>query len=356
MLDFSCPICGKQYHADDEHIGKSIRCNAPGCEEIITIAWQDGRYTTSNQQIKTVNQRPSKWIGEIRKNGVVLWKSKTNRGVVVAVVAVLLGGIVLVGYKYSVHRDSYKLKSDEPVTLSPDEVSGGSAAPARTSVQTSSGNQTTTYDMSTAVGMDDKPINQNNAASSSNPKSISPQSITPPKWLKSEDDGTIYYPAKPISKQAPKADAGGVQESPHPANFLPTGTKCSSSIAVQANSGSGELKAINGTAFDACVIVLDSSTQERVRMVYVKSQDSFTLDHLSPGNYNVLFATGTDWDNTGEHFNRNASYFEFGKVLSFEEEGRSYERHTITLNPVANGNVHARSITEAEFHTLIAKH
>jgi hypothetical protein len=329
MLDFSCPVCGKQYHADDEHIGKSIRCNAPECEEIITIAWQDGRYTTSNQQIKTVSRRRPKWIDEIRKNGVVLCKSKPNRGVVVAVVAVLLMGIGLAGYKYSVHRDSSKLKSEEPVTLSPDEVAGSSAAPARASVQTSSGDQTTTFDMSTAVGLDDKPINQNNSASLSNPE--------------------------PISTRVPKPQTAVTHEI-LPINSLPTGTKCSTSIAVQTNSGRGELEAINGTGFDACVIVLDSNTHERVRMVYVKSQDSFTLGHLNPGNYSVLFATGIDWDNTGEYFNRNASYFEFGKVLSFEEEGRSYEQHTITLNPVANGNVHARSISEAEFHALTAKH
>jgi hypothetical protein len=355
MLDFSCPVCGKQYHADDQHIGKSIRCNAPGCEEIITIAWQDGRYTTSDQQIKTVNQRRSKWIDEIRKNGVVLFKSKTNRGVVVPVVVVLLVGIGLVGYKYSVHRDSSKLKSEEPVTLSPDEVAGSSAAPARASVHPPSGDRATTFDMSTAVGLDDKPINQNNSSS--------------PRWLKSDDDGTIYYPAKPISKRVPKADAEGIRESESPGKTfnipverermpppytisLPTGTRI---IPDQATTGRGELVAINGTGADACVIVLDSNTQERVRKVYIKSQDSFTLGHLNPGNYNVLFATGVDWDNTGERFNRNASYFEFGKVLSFKEEG-GYEQHTITLNPVANGNVRRRSISETEFHALTAMH
>jgi hypothetical protein len=329
MLDFSCPVCGKQYHADDEHIGKSIRCKTPGCEEIITIAWQDGRHTSSNQQIETANQRPSrpsKWIDEIRKNGVVLWKNKINRGVVVAVVAVLLVGIGLVGYKYSVHRDSNKLKSEEPVTLSPDEVAGSGAAPARASVQTPSGNQTTTFDMSTAVGLDDKPIT----------RTIPVEPI----------------PARPISKKVTRADTDDIQETPHSANSLPTGTRI---IADQAATGRGELVAINGTGFDACVIVLDSNTQERVRKVYVKSQDSFTLGHLNPGDYKVLFATGIDWDNAGEHFNRSASYFEFGKVLSFEEEG-GYERHTITLNPVADGNVHLRSISEAEFHALIAMH
>lgn len=329
MLDFSCPVCGKQYHADDEHIGKSIRCNAPGCEEIITIAWQDGRYTTSAQQIETVNRRRSRWLDAIRKNEVLLYKSKTNRGVVVAVVAVLLMGIGVVSYMHSVHRDSSKLKSEKPVTLSPDEVAGSSAAPASASDQTSSGDQTTTFDTSTAVGLDDKPIN-----------------LTIP---------VEPIPARPISKQIPKAVTAGIQETPRSANSLPTGTRI---IDDQATTGRGELEAINGTGFDACVFVfvLDSNTQKLIRKVYIKSQDSFTLGHLSPGNYNVLFATGIDWDNTGDRFNRNASYFEFGKVLSFEEDGSSYEQHTITLNPVANGNVHARSISEAEFHALIAKH
>jgi hypothetical protein len=342
MLDFSCPVCGKQYHADDEHIGKSVRCTTPGCEEIITVAWRDGRYATSNQQIKTVNQRRHTWIEEIRKHGVVLSKSKTNRGVV-AVVAVLLVGIGLVGYKYSVHRDSSKSKSEEPVTLSPDEVAGSGASAARASVQTSSGDQTTTFDMSTAVGLDGKPISENNSASpiSSGESSSETANTSDPR------------PAKRISRQVPKAETAGVQETQRSANSLPTGTRITHD---QATAGRGELEAINGTRFDACVIVLDSNTQERVRKVYIKSQDSFVLGHLNPGNYSVLFATGVDWDDTGEHFNRNASYFEFGKVLSFEEEGRSYERHTITLNPVADGNVHPRSISEAEFHALIAMH
>jgi hypothetical protein len=65
--------------------------------------------------------------------------------------------------------------------------------------------------------------------------------------------------------------------------------------------------------------------------------------------------SGAGQDNAGERFNRNASYFEFGKLLSFKEEG-GYEQHTITLNPVANGNVRRRSISEAEFHALIGKH
>ena len=84
------------------------------------------------------------------------------------------------------------------------------------------------------------------------------------------------------------------------------------------------------------------------------------MSHLDQGNYKVLFATGVDWNDTEERFNREASYFEFGKVLSFEESSDSqylhYGRHSITLNAVPNGNVRAKSISETEFHILSGKH
>jgi hypothetical protein len=141
-----------------------------------------------------------------------------------------------------------------------------------------------------------------------------------------------------------------------PANSLPTGTRI---IPDEANSGSGELEAVNDTPHDACVIVIDVDTHARVRKVFIKAQDSYSLDHLAQGNYKVLFATGVDWDNVGERFNRSASYFEFGKLLSFQERSDSqylhYERHSITLNAVPEGNVRPKPISEAEFHALSGK-
>jgi hypothetical protein len=80
------------------------------------------------------------------------------------------------------------------------------------------------------------------------------------------------------------------------------------------------------------------------------------MDHLSPGDYEIVFATGKDWDNQAERFNREASYFEFGRTLTFEQDASTYERHTITLNAVRDGNVPQRRISEAEFHTLSGKH
>jgi hypothetical protein len=159
---------------------------------------------------------------------------------------------------------------------------------------------------------------------------------------------------------AGKADGSNSPAFPRPAprlaSSLPTGTRI---IADQANSGSGELETVNGTGHDACVILMDVDTALRVRKVYIKAQDSYSLDHLTQGNYRVLFTTGVDWDDAGERFNRNASYFEFGKILSYREHSDSeylhFDRHSITLNAVPHGNVHPKPITEAEFHALSGK-
>src|SRR5450631_3890743 len=96
------------------------------------------------------------------------------------------------------------------------------------------------------------------------------------------------------------------------ANSLPTGTPITSDMET---SGRGELEATNGTDLDSYVIVTNADVPLRVRQRYIKAKDSFTLDRLEPGKYRVLFATGIDWNSNEERFNRDASYFEFGRVL-----------------------------------------
>ena len=52
-------------------------------------------------------------------------------------------------------------------------------------------------------------------------------------------------------------------------------------------SGQGQIRAINGTPFDACVFILDNSTQERVRSVFIRAANSFSFDRVEPGNYRI---------------------------------------------------------------------
>ena len=141
-----------------------------------------------------------------------------------------------------------------------------------------------------------------------------------------------------------------------PANSLPTGTRL---IKDRNTEGHGELEAINGTNRDACLIVVDAYSHLRVRKVYIRAQDTLTLDRLNRGQYTILFATGVDWNDRAEEFNREASYFEFGKRLDFEEtrdsRGVHYGHHSITLHTVPAGNIHDKSLTKEQFHRLTGK-
>jgi hypothetical protein len=298
--------------ADESQIGKKVRCVKPGCEEIITIAWPDGRYTTSNQQIQTKGGQRSKraFIEPLRNLVVAFDRPKWKHSFIFAVIFLLLVGIWFAWRNLGAVNEASKPSSDNAVNLAPGDVEVTSAA--------------------------NEPVQQSTQLSSDN------QAVAPP----------VTYYATPTTNRVMKAQTSSIQERHVPAYSVPTGTRL---IEDQATSGKGLLKAINGTNLDSFVIVMDSTTQERMRVISVKAQDSFTFEHVSPGNYNVFFTTGLDWDKSRERFNRQASYFEFGKILSFEEDNHSYERHTITLNPVVDGNVRARPISETDFHSLTGK-
>ena len=138
-----------------------------------------------------------------------------------------------------------------------------------------------------------------------------------------------------------------------PPKSLPTGTKL---LEDRATGGNGELEAVNGTSYDAVVMVVDATSGTRYREVYIKTQDTLLMNRLDSGSYLVLFATGVGWNESTEQFERQAAYYQFGKTLAFEETNDlyaiHYEHHTITLHAVPRGNVRVKSLTLAEFHAL----
>lgn len=302
MIDFSCRRCGAVYHADEAHLGKQIRCTASNCGEIVTVAWQDGRYATSGQQIQKETSRASHIVGGEAPNNSSPVRRPANRKLRLAlscgVVLLSLGAVT--GYYSNILLHRAKPRPKAVVRLSPRGVEGIS---------------------SRAIADDSRP---------------------------SKTDGFADLGFIP-SKNEPTAPPSRSPETDEPARSLPTGTRI---IPDEATSGEGELESVNGTPLDACVMVVNSRTQKRVREIFVRAGASFLMEHLDPGDYTVVFATGMDWDNEGERFNREPSYFEFGKTLSFTQDETSYERQTITLHTVPHGNVPRRRISEAEFHAL----
>jgi hypothetical protein len=123
-----------------------------------------------------------------------------------------------------------------------------------------------------------------------------------------------------------------------------------------AIGGHGELEAVNGTQYDACVLLIDKYSARWVRFFYVRSKSSHATQQLAPGEYRILFATGSRWNGWQKKFTKDAQYFEFDRTIVFEEKivdsRLLYARQVVTLNAVPDGNARARSITEAEFMSL----
>jgi hypothetical protein len=141
-----------------------------------------------------------------------------------------------------------------------------------------------------------------------------------------------------------------------PAKSLPTGTPF---MEDRATDGHGQLKAINNTRYDAYVIVMIAGTGEQVRQRYIQLHSTLTLHHLDRGEYTVLFTTGLNWNGAVKEFNCEASYFEFGEKLGFEETSDSrgvyYVHHSIALHQVLSGNARSKPLTETQFHALASR-
>jgi hypothetical protein len=116
----------------------------------------------------------------------------------------------------------------------------------------------------------------------------------------------------------------------------PTGTNL---IPEAAHSGKGELVAVNGSNFDAVLVVVRTNTHRPVREVAIRAQGTATLRHLSQGRYSIYFC--------------NSGCFEFGNDVWYSEtqteDGTQYSQYTITLTPVPNGNVNSKPISKEEF-------
>jgi hypothetical protein len=133
---------------------------------------------------------------------------------------------------------------------------------------------------------------------------------------------------------------------------LPTGTRL---MEDGARGGLGEIETVNGTAYDAAIIVVDAENGKRVRKVYVQRGDHFVMERFLRGSYRLVFATGIDWQDGTEEFGRQALYYIFEKAIRLEETSDHFDHETLTLHLVPHGNVRVRPLTAPEFHALSGK-
>jgi hypothetical protein len=124
-------------------------------------------------------------------------------------------------------------------------------------------------------------------------------------------------------------------------------------IEPLATEGRGSLSVINGNSSDAYIKLVDALSNESVASFYVKSNSDFTLEGVPDGSYQVIFASGEDWDSSTQSFTMNKSFTEFETTLDFttiqSTDEIRYSIHEITLHQVEGGNVMTSEVDEQEF-------
>jgi hypothetical protein len=140
--------------------------------------------------------------------------------------------------------------------------------------------------------------------------------------------------------------------SPRPKSYnsLPTGTRIEEDVG---NDSHGKLTVENGTADDATVRLVNCETEHGVRWFFVKAHEGATVGGIEPGQYELRFTTGLDWDVDDEVFRWGAAYSAFDRKLTYVEthdaEGIDYHKMSVTLHAVPHGNAKTSAISRERF-------
>lgn len=162
------------------------------------------------------------------------------------------------------------------------------------------------------------------------------------------DGGSSGEIQRPTIQQPPPP------ELERPAFALPNGAE----IKPPADPmGRGVLIIQNGNERDAVAKLIDSSSHQLCRWVYVRAGHETTLRDIGPSTYLLRFALGIDWDRHARRFLRDKSYTRFLNPLEFTETSTTqdgsieteFTEHRVTLHPTPEGRAKTESIDERAF-------
>jgi len=121
----------------------------------------------------------------------------------------------------------------------------------------------------------------------------------------------------------------------------------------QGESGYSQLTIENGNTVDAVAKLVDATSGQTLRFVYVKANDTVVLDNLGQGTYILKFALGTDWDQYQQQFRHLRTVLAFSDPLEFvvkrDAAGEAWRTYTVTLHPVLHGQAQTEPIPADEF-------
>lgn len=309
MFDIHCPSDGTVYHADESHLGKSIRCQKCGAilkvEKVLhTPLVQPGRQSVrpvyDPERVK--HSASSESTNKSRLLSVAWDRLKLYMlGVTIAVVVVAVAWLLI----FMLPQFHLLKSSPLPVKTAP-------------------------------VVTDFKPIPLMKAPEFK-PLSI-PKPLRPlPKLMQ----------LAPIELR-PTCAIGQEPER------LPTGEDVE---PEQEAIGECRLIVKNGSGHDAAVRLMDFDSGQTIRFVYVRSGDSYPILGIGDVTASVRFETGADWIPACKGFIKGQDIEEFDDLIRFrvrtdedEDSITTYSTHaSLTLNPVIGGNAKTHRIDRNRF-------
>jgi hypothetical protein len=309
MVDFRCAgerggvRCPEILHAADEHRGRLVRCARCGELNLIPQGLRNVPgpiYVAPHLSLRRSRQSQFAVI------------TVTILGMV-SLIVLLVGGLYdATNQRVTRSADSAMVPGPGPAQLAP----AASSVPPTQPIPTRVRNQ----------GAPTKPVHTNANAPTVGHDS---KSAGPDVW--SEIDTIL-------------AESPGAPNSVRP----PTGTQCSEQVS---ESALGKLTIENGTATDAAVFAFTGAGI--VRCVYVRHGETATLEHMEAAVYRVQFTTGEGWNPNTREFQRDAGFSEFDDSFAWHERHEqgslNYDKHTVTLHSIPNGNVRVRTIRQTQF-------
>jgi hypothetical protein len=311
--------CQEICHADESHVGRSIRC--PKCGTVNRIerslpVQSTYQSRTGTVPIPTAEWRPAKPVSRST--------SSHSRRKNVAIIAGVLFGV----FGIAVALDRLLPDSSKKSGAESSSTVEQSVVPSRTSQP---------QGIPPPVVEPTPPISNPWRQSGNVPPARSnPGDVAPFPTMNQSDQ---QMPIRPCARD---------QQVDRPR----TGTRLEPD---EESSGVSKLRIKNGTQRDAAIRLVEEETGRAARFVYVEAGDEYTVGNIEVGSYLLRFASGYDWIPACTDFIREPEYSEFESALTFEVVTRSKDRdgyttrYEVTLNQVPFGNAKKRTIDRKRF-------
>lgn len=112
-------------------------------------------------------------------------------------------------------------------------------------------------------------------------------------------------------------------------------------------SGQSNIRIMNASNLDVVVRLVDDVTGKTSRFVYIQAGNSFAMEGIEAGAYRVRFQFGKDWIPECHGFVRDSVYGEFSDPFAFFDDRIRF--YTVTLSPSLGGNTRTKEIDRRKF-------